>query len=162
MSEFSMEGFSSDPFAASDFSLGSGIYDIDMAASIAGDSMTESIGGYSPVSDSSSFSSAKDIIDYGLKISDAAIKTYSAVQNQALQTYLVRNNASIDRANSDSARDVNKLLATSKVNQAQALNNLTRAKAVASELGQSPNSLMLYLTIIGVVFAGIQVLKSAK
>lgn len=162
MDEFSMAGFYSDPFGpinGGDIGLGSSISIDDVAAMSLGDA----IGGATtfPTADSI-LGGAKNIADWGLKATETALKTYGQFQDQDLNRYVKTSQVEIAKTNAETAQETARLMGQAKVQSAQALANAAKSGAGLTAMGQNPNSLMLYLTILGVVFAAIQVMNSAK
>lgn len=161
MSEISMNGFYSDPFGpvnGGDIGLGASITIEDVASMGLGDV----IGGASFPSADGLLGGAKSIADWGLKATETALKTYGQFQDQDLNRYVKTSQVEIAKTNALTAQDTAKLLGQAKVQSAQALANAAKSGAGLTALGQNPNSLMLYLTILGVVFAGIQIMKTAR
>ncbi len=161
MDEFSMAGFYSDPFGpinGGDIGLGSSISIDDVAALSLGDA----IGGASFPSADSILGGAKNIADWGLKATETGLNMYGKFQDQDLNRYVKTSQVEIAKTNALTAQDTAKLLGQAKVQSAQALANAAKSGAGLTAMGQNPNSLMLYLTILGVVFAAIQVMNSAK
>ena len=104
----------------------------------------------------------KNTLDYALKLSDSVLKSYGSLQNQQTQRYLATTQADIMRTNAQTSQEVARLTGQAKVQGAQMIANAARSGAGLTAIGQTNSSFMLYLTILGVVFAGIQILKSAK
>jgi len=161
MDEFSMAGFYSDPFGpinGGDIGLGSSISIDDVAALSLGDA----IGGSVFATGDSILGGAKSLADWGLKATETGLNMYGKFQDQDLNRYVKTSQVEIAKTNALTAQDTAKLLGQAKVQSAQALANAARSGAGLTAMGQNPNSLMLYLTILGVVFAAIQVMNSAK
>lgn len=181
MSDVDMTGFQSDPFGPSSASLGSGLYgDITNAEMpyymstapviSAQDDSRGNTGGFSVgVSQPSTFdlnatlSSIQKAADWGLKAYGTLITTEMAKNQMKASNYL--NTAQIDILKNKSASDVevSKLNATTNryIAQAKAAGALSAQNAMNFGT-QGGGGVMLWLTVLGVVFAGIQVMKSAK
>jgi len=161
MAEFSMSGFFSDPFGpinGGDIGLGSSISIDD----VAGLSLGDAIGGSVFPTGDSILGGVKSIADWGLKATETGLNMYGKFQDQDLSRYVKTSQVEIAKTNALTAQDTAKLLGQAKVQSAQALANAAKSGAGLTAMGQNPNSLMLYLTILGVVFAGIQIMNSAK
>lgn len=104
----------------------------------------------------------KNTLDYALKLSDSVLSSYAKLQQQQTNRYLGTVQADILRTNAQTSQEVARLNGQAKILGAQTLTNAARTGAGLASFGQNQGSFMLYLTILGVVFAGIQVMKSAK
>jgi hypothetical protein len=173
MSDF-MDGFVSDPWSFSNdsFSLSS---DIDTGAIISNvygpaydtavmNSGSDTFGGWSwPSGGADKFlDSITKGIDYGLKVSGALRAGDLAVQNQGLQTYLAQSQMDISRTKAASAAEVAKIQATTQSNLSKMYSNAAGSGANLASMGGTSSSLMLYLTIAGVLLAFIQVMNSRR
>jgi len=104
----------------------------------------------------------KSTLDYGLKLADSVLSSYAKLQNMQTARYLNTTQADVFRTNAQTAQEVARLQGQAKIAANQAMSNASRSAASLASLGQNQGSFMLYLTILGVVFAGIQIVKSAK
>lgn len=181
MSDVDMTGFYSDPFGPSASSLGSGLYGditsadtpyyMDTAPVISSQEYTG--GNTAPLSAPASaptafnlndaLSSIQKAADWGLKAYSTLITTDMAKNQMKASNYL--NTAQIDILKNKAASDVevSKLNATTNryIAQAKAAGALSAQNAMNFGT-QGGGGVMLWLTVLGVVFAGIQVIKSAK
>lgn len=174
MDDFSMNGFVSDPwsFSGDSFPLSSDI-DTDVIVSdiyspaydtAIMNSGNNSVSGWSwPTGGASGFlDSITKGIDYGLKVSATIRQGDLAMQNQGLQTYLAQSQMGIARTNADSAAEVAKIKATAQSNLSKMYSNAAGSGANLASMGGTSSSLMLYLTIAGVMLAFIQVMNSRR
>jgi len=107
-------------------------------------------------------SGAKSFVDYGLKVGETALNAYGKLQGLELQNYIGKSQVDIAKMNAMTAQQTNALMGQAKVQMAQTAANAAKSSANLAALGQTPNSFMTYLTILGVVFAGIQIMRSAR
>lgn len=173
MDEFSMDGFYNDPWGVQD--TYSPLYGENTVSDIiqsAAESTAVGSMGDSNFGGSWSLPSASTIdsllgglqkgIDYGLKVSGTLRAGELAQQNQGLQSYLAQQQMSIARTNAQASADVAKINAQAKQNFAMMGANAAGSGANLAALGGTSSSLMLYLTIAGVMLAFIQVINMRK
>lgn len=174
MSDYAdMSGFQSDPFGPSEssFSLGSGLYNVELPSytdtpsyTTAVDNAASSSSWSMPsISGTDFLSGLQKTVDWGLKVSGAVVGADIAYKNQELNSYLAKSKIDIAKTQAFSNMDVAR---------ENVLTNryIAQAKTAAALTGQNAlnfgtvggNGIMLWLTVLGVVFAGIQVWKSAK
>lgn len=176
-----MNWLTEDPWAASSPELGSGFYGVMETPSYTKTpSFNTAVQNYSstpeaPISSPSSswslpsFDSGKflsglaNIVDFGLKTNAAIKGAEIAVKNQELQGYLAKSQFEIlrDKAQADIAIGKENSLTNRYLAQAKSAAALSGQNAVNFGT-QGGGGVMLWLTVLGVVFAGIQVIKSAK
>lgn len=105
-------------------------------------------------------------IDYGLKVSSTIRAGDIAMQNQGLQSYLAKSQMDIARTNAASAAEISKIKAVSQSslqsNLGRMYSNAAGSGANLAAIGGTSSSLMLYLTIAGVMLAFIQVMNTRK
>lgn len=107
-------------------------------------------------------SGTRSTLDYGLKLADSVLSNYAKLQNLQTARYLNTAQADVFRTNAQTSQEVARLQGQAKIAANQAMANAGRSVAGLAAMGQNQGSFMLYLTILGVVFAGIQIVKSAK
>lgn len=168
-----MTGFYTPSFGPSESSLGSGLYDLPASdyASPAYETASASMGsstfsGATWPTDSI-LSSSKSVFDFGLKAADQLISSYGKVlglqgqvQDQQLNRYLKSASMDLAKIQVGGQVDVAKLKAETNSNVARIYANSAGSAASLANMGQTPSSLMLYLTIAGVLFTFIQVMNS--
>lgn len=105
-----------------------------------------------------------NLTDWGLKVSGTVFAANNAAKDQQLNNYLKKAQVDIFQTQARSAQNVAGLNAQTQANLAQMRINAANTGAVGANLGTAMgnNSLMLWLTIAGVVFAFVQVVNSAK
>ena len=182
MSEFSMDGFYQDPWATYDSPLSDSYIDwvpevvaennqpayVNTPSYVtAADSANQNaITTYSLPSFSSDgfLSGLKNFTDWGLKVSGTVFAANNAAKDQQLNNYLKRAQVDIFQTQARSAQEIAGLNARTQSNLANMRINAANTGAVGANLGAAMgnNSLMLWLTVAGVVFAFIQVVNSAK
>ena len=113
----------------------------------------------------SSFDLSKGI-DYGVKLANTLVDGYGKVvgiqgkvQDQQFNQYLKSAQIDIMKTQVGSASEVAKIKAITDSNVAKIYGNAAASGANLAALGGNQNSLMLYLTIAGVIFTFIQVIK---
>lgn len=140
--------------------------DIDVPAiveSAAADSNASNyFSGWSLPSSEAITTGIKNTVDYGLSIGNSLLTGYGKLQDMELNRYLKTAQVDILQTQAAGAVDVAKLKATAQNNLAKVYSNSTGSAASLASMGQTPSSLMLYLTILGVVFAGIQIINSGR
>ena len=99
-------------------------------------------------------------VNYGLAVYDRITAANDKRRNSQLNDYLSRGSYDIAKTQIAGQVDVAKTNADVSRLLAQTRANLAGSAASAAQLGQSPNSLMLYLTILGLVFAGLQLYRT--
>lgn len=168
-----MTGFYTPSFGPSESSLGSGLYDLpaydysspafDTAAANMG---SNTFSGASTPS-SSFLGTTKSTFDYGLKVADQLIAGYGKilglegqVQDAQFNRYLKSSTMDLAKIQVGGQLDVAKLKAETNSNVARIYANSAGSAAGLANMGQTPSSLMLYLTIAGVLFTFIQVMNS--
>lgn len=130
----------------------------DMSAYVSG--TTDSAWNFSMPSASSVIDTGFKAVDWGLATYDRITNAQAKVENSQLNAYLAKSSADLARTQINGQLDIGRLNAQTGVQLAQARTNAASSLSGIAAVGQNPNSLMLYLTIIGVLFAGIQVWKS--
>jgi hypothetical protein len=171
-----MTGFYSSPWGPTESSLGSGLSDTPTndyapAPSVAYDSASSFMTG-NTVSGASSPSATflgttKSAFDFGLKAADQLIASYGKVlglqgqvQDAQLNRYIKSSSIDLAKIQLGGQLDVAKLKAETNSNVARIYANSAGSAAGLANMGQTPSSLMLYLTIAGVLFTFIQVMNS--
>ena len=104
----------------------------------------------------------KSTLDYALKLGDSVLSSYAKLKNLETQRYLNTAQADVFRTRAQTDQEVARLTGQAKIAATQAMANAGKSAASLASLGQNQGSFMLYLTILGVVFTGIQLIKSAK
>jgi hypothetical protein len=168
---FSMDGFYTNPWGATDSGdLGLG-GDISISDVIPDASLTnvaaESVGSTPFVSSAPSSSSwnigdAFKVADFGLKVYDKILSYDNQVKDAQLNRFLKTAQMDIFHTQAQSAQEVARIKATGDQNLAAIYRNAMGTGAQIANVGQSNNSMMVYLTILGLVFAAIQIMNSAK
>lgn len=184
MSDFSMDGFQTDPWASYDSPLSESYIDwvpdpvvteepayvssppYVTAQNSFADSNIIAASNWSPPSFNSDgfLSGLKNFTDWGLKVSGTIFAANNAAKDQQLNNYLKKAQVDIFQTQASSAQRVAGLNAQTNANMAQMRINAANTGAVGANLGAAVgnNSLMLWLTVAGVVFAFIQVVNSSK
>jgi hypothetical protein len=185
MSEFSMDGFYTDPWGAYDTPLSDSYLDWvpdvvsqsndTPAYSNAPQSVTlldttasnpiSSSGWTTPSFNGDSFlKGLQNFTDWGLKVSGTVFAANNAAKDQQLNNYLKRSQVDIMQTQATSAQRVAGIQATTAGSLAMMRANAANTGAVGANLGAAVgnNSLMLWLTVAGVLFAFIQVMQSAR
>lgn len=105
-------------------------------------------------------------LDSGVKLANQLVDGYgkvigiqSKVQDQQFNQYLKGAQIDIMKTQVGSASEVAKIKAVTDQNVAKIYGNAAASGANLAALGGNQNSLMLYLTIAGVIFTFIQVIK---
>lgn len=105
-------------------------------------------------------------IDYGVKLANTLVDGYGKVvgiqgkvQDQQFNQYLKSAQIDILKTQVGSSSEVAKIKAITDQNVAKIYGNAAGSAANLASLGGTQNSLMLYLTIAGVIFTFIQVIK---
>lgn len=168
-----MSGFYTPSFGPSESSLGSGLFEMDASdyASPAYETASASMGDstFSGASwPSSSFlDTTKSVLDWGLSSANQLISGYGKVlslqgqvQDQQFNRYLKSSQIDLAQTQINGQLDVAKLKAETNSNVARIYANGAGSAAGLANMGQTPSSLMLYLTIAGVLFTFIQVMNS--
>lgn len=184
MSDFSMDGFYSDPWASYDSPLADSYidwvpeviadaapaYESSPAYVTAQNSFADSnviaASNWSPPSFNGDgfLSGLKNFTDWGLKVSGTIFAANNAAKDQQLNNYLKKAQVDIFQQQAASAQQIAGLNAKTQANLATMRINAANTGAVGANLGAAVgnNSLMLWLTVAGVVFAFIQVVNSSK
>lgn len=168
-----MTGFYTPSFGPSESSLGSGLYEMPASeyASPAYVTASENMGSdtFSGASwaNSAPISATKSVLDWGLKSADQLISGYGKVlglqgqvQDQQFNRYLKTSQIDLAQTSIQGQLDVAKIKAETNSNVARIYANSAGSAANLANAGQTPSSLMLYLTIAGVLFTFIQVMNS--
>lgn len=110
---------------------------------------------------------SKSVLDWGLKSADQLISGYGKilglqgqVQDQQFNRYLKTSQMDLAQTSIMGQLDVAKIKAETNSNVARIYANGAGSAANLANVGQTPSSLMLYLTIAGVLFTFIQVMNS--
>jgi len=184
MSDFSMDGFHSDPWAAYDSPLSESYVEwVPEVVAEPSPSFTQSppyvtaqniAAEVNPVASSGwempSFNGDKIIrniagfTDWGLKVSGQIFAANNAAKDQQLNNYMKKAQVDIFRQQADSASTVAAIGAKTQSNLAMMRANAANTGAVGANLGAAVgnNSLMLWLTVAGLALAFIQVVNSSK
>lgn len=101
-------------------------------------------------------------IDYGLKTVATFKNADLQMKSLDLQQYLAESKMGIMATQAGSAVEVEKIKAAAQSNLARTYQNAAGSTANLAAMGGTSSSLMLYLTIAGVLFAFIQVIQSRK
>lgn len=164
--ETDMSGFYTSPWSMPTSEAFPLSQDIDIPAIVESSAAESNSGnvfsGWSIPSSDAITSGIKSTVDYGLSIGNSLLSGYGKLQDMELNRYLKTAQVDILQTQASGAVDVAKLKATAQTNLAKVYANSSGSAAGLANMGQSPSSLMLYLTILGVVFAGIQIIKSGR
>lgn len=168
-----MTGFYTPSFGPSESSLGSGLFEMpasDYASpayeTAAWNMGSDTVSGASWAT-SSPITATKSIFDWGLKSADQLISGYGKilglqgqVQDQQFNRYLKTSQMDLAQTSIQGQLDVARIKAETNSNVAKIYANSAGSAANLANVGQTPSSLMLYLTIAGVLFTFIQVMNS--
>lgn len=176
MSDYAdMSGFQSDPWgpSASSWSMGgsSGLFAADLPSYVDTPSYVTAVDNSSTstpwsmpsISGNDFLGGFQKAVDWGLKVSGSVIGANIAAKNQELQSYLAKSQFDIAKT---------KVLSDVELAKQNAVTNryVAQARTAAALSGQNAvnfgtvggSGAMFWLTVLGVVFAGIQVMKSGR
>lgn len=99
-------------------------------------------------------------INFGLKTYGSILAADNAVKDAQLNRYIKGAQIDIAKMQSNSAVEVAGINARTQANIAQTKANLAGSAALGARLGQDNSSMMLWLTVLGLVFAAVQIARS--